>query len=65
MTQRKTAVLNVRIRPDIKDTLKSAATRETRSIANMIEVMVVAYANRLRTKDDQIQPKRKIASKMK
>ncbi len=43
MPQRKTAVLNVRVRPDVKDALKEAAERETRSVANMLEVMIQRY----------------------
>ncbi len=43
MEQRKTAVINVRVRPDVKDTLKATAERETRSISNMLEVMIAKY----------------------
>ncbi len=43
MPERKTAVLNVRVRPEIKNALKDAAERETRSISNMVEVMVQEY----------------------
>ncbi len=43
MPERKTAVLNVRVRPEIKNALKAAADRETRSISNMIEVVIQKY----------------------
>ena len=39
----KTQVVSVRVEPHIKAALQSAADREMRSIANMMEVMVVAY----------------------
>lgn len=40
MTARKTAVLNLRVDPAIKEALRLAAEREHRSIANLVEVMV-------------------------
>lgn len=39
----KTEVVSVRVEPRIKTALQSAAEREMRSVANMLEVMVVAY----------------------
>jgi hypothetical protein len=39
----KTEVVSVRVEPRIKAALQAAADREMRSIANMMEVMVVAY----------------------
>ena len=36
----KTATLNLRISPSIKDGIKKAATIEHRSIANMIEMLI-------------------------
>jgi len=39
----KSEVVSVRVEPHIKAALQSAAEREMRSLANMIEVMVVAY----------------------
>lgn len=39
----KSEVVSVRVEPHIKLALQSAADREMRSLANMIEVMVVAY----------------------
>lgn len=39
----KSHVVSVRVEPHIKEALQLAADRELRSLANMIEVMVVAY----------------------
>ncbi|MGJ7580209.1 hypothetical protein ACSFA3_08515 [Variovorax sp. RHLX14] len=39
----KSEVVSVRVEPHIKAALQSAAEREMRSLANMVEVMVVAY----------------------
>lgn len=43
MATSKSEVVSVRVEPHIKAALQSAAEREMRSLANMIEVMVVAY----------------------
>ena len=43
MAVAKSQVVSVRVEPHIKAALQSAADREMRSIANMVEVMVVAY----------------------
>ncbi len=43
MAVAKSQVVSVRVEPHIKVALQSAAEREMRSLANMIEVMVVAY----------------------
>jgi len=39
----KSEVVSVRVEPHIKAALQLAADREMRSLANMFEVMVVAY----------------------
>jgi hypothetical protein len=39
----KSEVVSVRVLPHIKTALQAAATSEMRSVANMVEVMVVAY----------------------
>lgn len=39
----KSEVISVRVEPEIKAALQAAADREMRSLANMVEVMVVAY----------------------
>lgn len=43
MTTAKTATLTFRIEPSLKEALRLAATREHRSIANMIEVLIRDY----------------------
>ena len=43
MTVSKSEVISVRVEPRIKAALQTAAEREMRSVANMVEVMVVAY----------------------
>ena len=43
MASAKTEVVSVRVEPPIKAALQAAAERELRSVANMLEVMVVAY----------------------
>jgi len=40
MAKIKTATLNLRVDPLIKDALRDAAERQHRSIANMIEVLI-------------------------
>jgi len=40
MSPTKTATLNLRIDPCLKDALKTAAIKEHRSVANMIELMI-------------------------
>lgn len=40
MVKKKTATLNLRIDPVIKEALKAASDREHRSIANMIEMLI-------------------------
>lgn len=43
MTTLKTEAVSVRVEPRIKAALQTAAQREMRSVANMVEVMVVSY----------------------
>lgn len=43
MAASKSQVVSVRVGPDIKAALQSAAAREMRSLANMLEVMIVTY----------------------
>ncbi|WP_070397444.1 hypothetical protein [Hydrogenophaga sp. PML113] len=43
MASVKSEVVSVRVEPHIKAALQVAAEREMRSLANMVEVMVVAY----------------------
>lgn len=43
MTNKKTATLNLRINPLIKAALKGAADRQHRSLANMIELLILEH----------------------
>lgn len=43
MASVKTQAVSVRVEPHIKEALQSAAEKEMRSLANMVEVMVVTY----------------------
>lgn len=43
MAAAKSQVVSARVEPHIKAALQLAAEREMRSLANMVEVMVVAY----------------------
>jgi len=40
MVATKTATLNLRIDPALKETVRIAATREHRSVANMVELLI-------------------------
>ena len=44
MDGNKTTTLTLRIEPVLKETLKSAALGERRSLANMVEVMIQDYS---------------------
>ena len=46
MATTKTATLTFRIDPGLKEALRTAAVREHRSIANMVEVMIRDYYGR-------------------
>lgn len=43
MTPRKTATLNLRIDPILKEAVRVAALRDQRSVANLIEVLIRKY----------------------
>lgn len=43
LSSMKSQMVSVRVQPEIRAALQSAANREMRSLANMMEVMVVAY----------------------
>jgi len=47
MTNAKTATLSFRIEPGLKEALRTAAAKEHRSIANMVEVMIREYCGRV------------------
>lgn len=46
MIRNKTATLTIRVEPRIKESLKAAAERERRSIANMVEILIRDYCER-------------------
>jgi hypothetical protein len=46
MATAKTETLSFRMAPDLKKALRVAAEREHRSIANMVEVMILDYCAR-------------------
>lgn len=48
---KKTSTMSMRISPDVKKLLVSAAAQEHRTIANMVEWMVLKYAEQLGLKD--------------
>ena len=43
MTSSKTATLNLRINPGIKEALRIAAEQDHRSIANMVEILIIKH----------------------
>ncbi len=43
MVAKKTAALNIRIDPDIKEAIRVAADRERRSVANMVEMLILEH----------------------
>ena len=43
LVARKTAALNIRINPDIKEAIRIAADRERRSVANMVEMLILKH----------------------
>jgi hypothetical protein len=47
MPAKKTTTLNLRINPHLKDALKSASLREHRSIANMVEVLIMRHCKEI------------------
>lgn len=46
MATTKTATLTFRVDPGVKEALRTAAAREHRSIANMVEVLIRDYCGR-------------------
>lgn len=43
MPPKKTAMLSLRIDPSLKEAVRIAASKEHRSVANMVEVMIRGY----------------------
>lgn len=46
MPRNKTSTLNLRISPNLKEAVKEAATREHRSVANFVEMLIRDYCKR-------------------
>jgi len=47
MTKTKTATLNLRIDPTLKEALRAAATLDHRSIANMVELLIREHCQKV------------------
>ena len=43
MTALKTAALNIRINPNLKEALRIAAKSDHRSVANMVEMLIINH----------------------
>ena len=43
MVAKKTAALNIRIDPNLKEAIRIAAKRDHRSIANMVEMLILKH----------------------
>jgi len=58
MAAAKTTTLTFRIEPRLKEALRTAAVREHRSIANMVEVLIRDYCGRndIRISEQQALP---------
>ena len=62
MTVKKTEVVSVRVPPDVKNALVAAAEQERRSLASMVEFMVLDYC---KTHDIVVEPPSKVAKSRK
>lgn len=47
MSAKKTATLNLRVDPNIKEAIRIAAMRDHRSIANMVEMLIRDHCERV------------------
>ena len=47
MVAKKTAALNIRINPDIKEAIRVAAKRQNRSVANMVETLIIQHCDQV------------------
>ena len=47
MAAKNTAALNIRINPDLKNAIASAAKRDHRSVANLVEVLIIQHCERV------------------
>jgi hypothetical protein len=61
MARTKVSTLNLRIDPAIKDAVREAATREHRSVANMVEVLIRRHCDQAGiavTRSDAANPRK-------
>jgi len=56
MAPNKTAALNLRIHPDIKEAIRVAARRENRSVANMVETLIIQHCQKVGISIPEQQP---------
>ena len=47
MVAEKTAAMNIRIRPNVKEAARILAKRENRSIANLMETLIIQQCERV------------------
>ncbi len=50
MSKKKSATLNLHIDPELKTALREAALRDYRSVANMVEVLIIRYCEQEQSK---------------
>lgn len=55
MATTKTATLTIRVEPNLKEALRSAAQAEHRSISNMIEVLILEHCEKNGIAIEQLQ----------
>jgi len=58
MAATKSTTLTLRINPDVKEALRTAAEREHRSITNMVEVLIRDHCGRKGIKIQKMQGKK-------
>ena len=46
MVAKKTAALNLRIHPNIKEAIRIAAKKDHRSVANMVETLIIQHCEK-------------------
>lgn len=54
--EQKTETLNLRVSPQFKASLQAAAKRERRSMANMVEFLVLAYCQQHSLVESEFRP---------
>jgi len=59
MPRLKGETLSIRTTPDIKELLRLAARREHRSVASMVEILILEYARKHDLQEGKMQDRRK------